>query len=132
MSDPTKENVLRLATLSATYNILLQISLRIVTFVANALILRFISRDVLGVINVRYGTHEMMSTQILTHDLDDDLQTLVVVHNHPILESGAVPSGEHRSGQRPRLGPCCQSYKSFVSLKNSIKMLKMLMISLLI
>lgn len=41
------------AATSATYNILLQLSMRILTFVLNAFILRFISREVLGIINVR-------------------------------------------------------------------------------
>ena len=53
-----KDPVLRSAALSATYNIALQLCLRVVTFVANAFILRFIARDVLGVINVRYN-HEL-------------------------------------------------------------------------
>lgn len=46
-------NRLQTATLSAAYNIALQISLRIVTFVSNAFILRYISKDILGLVNVR-------------------------------------------------------------------------------
>ena len=38
---------------SASYNVLLQISLRIITFLMNAFILRFISRETLGLVNVR-------------------------------------------------------------------------------
>lgn len=46
-------NRLQTVTLSAAYNIILQISLRVVTFISNAFILRYISQDVLGLINVR-------------------------------------------------------------------------------
>ncbi|XP_067143120.1 man(5)GlcNAc(2)-PP-dolichol translocation protein RFT1 [Centruroides vittatus] len=41
------------AATSATYNIILQLSMRILTFILNAFILRYITKDVLGVINVR-------------------------------------------------------------------------------
>ncbi|CAG2110750.1 unnamed protein product, partial [Medioppia subpectinata] len=62
-----QQQTLQLATLSATYNIILQISLRVVTFVANAVILRSISRDVFGVINVRllllYTTIQFLSRE---------------------------------------------------------------------
>lgn len=58
---------LQTATKSAAYNIVLQITLRIVTFVANAFILRFISKDILGVINVRllllYTTIQFISRE---------------------------------------------------------------------
>ncbi|CAG2165089.1 unnamed protein product, partial [Oppiella nova] len=67
MSAKPVDTTLQLATRSATYNILLQISLRIVTFVANAVILRSISRDVFGVINVRllllYTTIQFLSRE---------------------------------------------------------------------
>lgn len=45
--------VLQSAVKSASYNVLLQISLRIITFLMNAFILRFISRETLGLVNVR-------------------------------------------------------------------------------
>jgi oligosaccharide translocation protein RFT1 len=45
--------VLQSAMKSASYNVLLQISLRIITFLMNAFILRFISRETLGLVNVR-------------------------------------------------------------------------------
>ncbi|XP_050413460.1 protein RFT1 homolog [Patella vulgata] len=41
------------AAKAATYNMLLQFSLRIMTFLLNAFVLRFITRDMLGVVNVR-------------------------------------------------------------------------------
>ncbi|CAG2108112.1 unnamed protein product, partial [Medioppia subpectinata] len=66
-SPQPQQQTLQLATLSATYNIILQISLRVVTFVANAVILRSISRDVFGVINVRllllYTTIQFLSRE---------------------------------------------------------------------
>ncbi|XP_028408270.1 protein RFT1 homolog [Dendronephthya gigantea] len=45
--------VLQSAMKSASYNVILQISLRIITFLMNAFILRFISRETLGLVNVR-------------------------------------------------------------------------------
>jgi oligosaccharide translocation protein RFT1 len=45
--------VLQSAMKSASYNVLLQISLRVVTFLMNAFILRFITRETLGLVNVR-------------------------------------------------------------------------------
>lgn len=59
--------VLSLAAKSASYNIILQILMRIVSFLSNAIIVRFISRDVLGVINVRlmllYSTTHCLSRE---------------------------------------------------------------------
>ncbi len=49
----SNEVVLQSAIKSASYNVLLQISLRIITFLMNAFILRFISRETLGLVNVR-------------------------------------------------------------------------------
>lgn len=46
-------NRLQTVTLSAVYNIVLQLSLRVVTFVSNAFYLRFVSNEILGLINVR-------------------------------------------------------------------------------
>ncbi|CAG2122241.1 unnamed protein product, partial [Medioppia subpectinata] len=64
-----KLQTLQLATLSATYNILLQISLIVGTFVANAVILRSVSEDVFAVINVRllllYTTIQFLSREPL-------------------------------------------------------------------
>ncbi|CAN7988839.1 unnamed protein product [Ixodes hexagonus] len=62
-----KENLVRQATKAASYNILLQVSLRVVTFVLNAFILRHVSKDVLGVVNVRllllYTTVQFLSRE---------------------------------------------------------------------
>lgn len=52
-SESLNPNRLQTVTLSAAYNILLQISLRLVTFISSAFILQYISQDVLGLINVR-------------------------------------------------------------------------------
>ena len=49
----SSNDVLESAMKSASYNVLLQISLRIITFLMNAFILRFISRETLGLVNVR-------------------------------------------------------------------------------
>lgn len=49
----TSDVVLQSAMKSASYNVILQISLRIITFLMNAFILRFISRETLGLVNVR-------------------------------------------------------------------------------
>ena len=38
---------------AATYNVILQVTFRLLTFVVNAVILRFISRELLGIVNVR-------------------------------------------------------------------------------
>ncbi|ESO89985.1 hypothetical protein LOTGIDRAFT_234090 [Lottia gigantea] len=48
-----KSDLLAGVAKSATYNIILQFSLRIITFFLNAFALRYISRDLLGVVNVR-------------------------------------------------------------------------------
>lgn len=53
LSGSLSPNRLQTVTLSAVYNIALQISLRLVTFISNAFILRYISQDILGLINVR-------------------------------------------------------------------------------
>ncbi|XP_061418992.1 protein RFT1 homolog [Lethenteron reissneri] len=50
-SDTTK--ALQGASILATYNVLLQVSFRVITFVLNAFILRHLSKEVLGVVNVR-------------------------------------------------------------------------------
>lgn len=61
------KNLVAQVTRAASYNILLQVSLRIVTFVLNAYILRHITRDSLGVINVRllllYTTVQFLSRE---------------------------------------------------------------------
>ncbi|KFM62634.1 Protein RFT1-like protein, partial [Stegodyphus mimosarum] len=46
-------SVVNVAVKSASYNIILQILMRIVSSLSNAVILRFIAKDALGVINVR-------------------------------------------------------------------------------
>ncbi|XP_014779942.1 protein RFT1 homolog [Octopus bimaculoides] len=46
-------NLLSGAAKAASYNIILQLSTRILTFILNAFILHYISRDMLGVVNVR-------------------------------------------------------------------------------
>ena len=53
MASSSNDVVLQSAMKSASYNVLLQISLRIITFLMNAFILRFISRETLGLVNVR-------------------------------------------------------------------------------
>ncbi|KAL5014217.1 hypothetical protein ScPMuIL_008487 [Solemya velum] len=55
------------AAKSATYNMALQLMLRVLTFVLNAFVLRFISKDLLGVVNVRlmllYSTAVFITTE---------------------------------------------------------------------
>lgn len=51
-SSPTNV-VLESAMQSASYNVLLQVSFRILTFAMNGFILRYISRETLGLVNVR-------------------------------------------------------------------------------
>ncbi len=46
-------DVLRGTARAATYNVILQVSFRLLTFVVNALVLRFVSSEVLGLVNVR-------------------------------------------------------------------------------
>ena len=41
------------AARAATYNVILQVTFRLLTFVVNAVVLRFISRELLGIVNVR-------------------------------------------------------------------------------
>ncbi|XP_025107124.1 protein RFT1 homolog [Pomacea canaliculata] len=45
--------ILASATKAATYNMVLQLAMRVMTFMLNAVVLRYISRDLLGVVNVR-------------------------------------------------------------------------------
>uniref|UniRef100_A0A1E1XA61 Protein RFT1 homolog n=1 Tax=Amblyomma aureolatum TaxID=187763 RepID=A0A1E1XA61_9ACAR len=60
-------NLMAKATKSASYNIVLQLTLRVLTFVLNAYILRHITKDLLGVINVRlmllYTTVQFLSRE---------------------------------------------------------------------
>eukprot|EP00123_Amoebidium_parasiticum_P021819 comp7428_c1_seq1/m.3099 comp7428_c1_seq1/g.3099 ORF comp7428_c1_seq1/g.3099 comp7428_c1_seq1/m.3099 type:complete len:574 (-) comp7428_c1_seq1:73-1794(-) len=49
----SNESVMRTAASAATYNILLQVGLRVLTFALNGFLLRCITRDTLGVVNVR-------------------------------------------------------------------------------
>lgn len=62
-----KQGLVGQATKAASYNIILQVSLRIVTFVLNAFILRHVSQDALGVVNVRllllYTTVQFLSRE---------------------------------------------------------------------
>uniref|UniRef100_T1J9Y2 Protein RFT1 homolog n=1 Tax=Strigamia maritima TaxID=126957 RepID=T1J9Y2_STRMM len=63
-------NILTGAAESLSYNVLLQIFFRLQTFILNGFILRFISKDVLGIINVRifllYSTITFLSTEAFT------------------------------------------------------------------
>ncbi len=47
------EEVLRGTARAATYNVILQVSFRLLTFAVNALVLRFVSSELLGLVNVR-------------------------------------------------------------------------------
>lgn len=47
------ENILRGTARSATYSVILQVSFRLITFVVNAVVLRYVSSEVLGLVNVR-------------------------------------------------------------------------------
>eukprot|EP00795_Rhopilema_esculentum_P014780 gene14780-5886_t len=47
------ENILRVAARAATYNVILQVSFRLLTFLVNALVLRYVSSELLGLVNVR-------------------------------------------------------------------------------
>lgn len=47
------DGILASAAASASYNMMLQLMFRLLTFVLNAFILRYVSRDLLGVVNVR-------------------------------------------------------------------------------
>ncbi|XP_033746742.1 protein RFT1 homolog isoform X2 [Pecten maximus] len=55
------------AAKAATYNVFLQLSIRMMTFILNAVVLRYISKDMLGVVNVRltllYSTALFISTE---------------------------------------------------------------------
>lgn len=63
----TGKNLMAKATKAASYNIALQLTLRVLTFVLNAYILRHITKDLLGVINVRlmllYTTVQFLSRE---------------------------------------------------------------------
>lgn len=63
----TGKNLMAKATKAASYNIVLQLTLRVLTFVLNAYILRHITKDLLGVINVRlmllYTTVQFLSRE---------------------------------------------------------------------
>ena len=50
---PSIEQVLRGTARAATYNVVLQVSFRLLTFIVNALVLRYISSELLGLVNVR-------------------------------------------------------------------------------
>lgn len=62
-----EKNLMAKATKAASYNIILQLTLRVLTFVLNAYILRHITKDLLGVINVRlmllYTTVQFLSRE---------------------------------------------------------------------
>lgn len=47
------ENILRGTARSATYSVILQVSFRLITFVVNAVVLRYVSSELLGLVNVR-------------------------------------------------------------------------------
>ena len=47
------ENILRGAARAATYNVILQVSFRLLTFLVNALVLRYVSSELIGLVNVR-------------------------------------------------------------------------------
>ncbi|KAJ8257890.1 hypothetical protein GJAV_G00190830 [Gymnothorax javanicus] len=49
----TAKDVLQNATTLASYNVLLQVMFRVLTFLLNAFTLRFVSKEVIGVVNVR-------------------------------------------------------------------------------
>lgn len=62
-----EKNLVAKATKAASYNIVLQLTLRVLTFVLNAYILRHVTKDMLGVINVRlmllYTTVQFLSRE---------------------------------------------------------------------
>ena len=47
------ENILRGTARSATYSVILQVSFRLITFIVNAIVLRYVSSELLGLVNVR-------------------------------------------------------------------------------
>ncbi|XP_008318189.1 protein RFT1 homolog [Cynoglossus semilaevis] len=49
----SSQEVLRSASILASYNVVLQVSFRILTFLLNAFTLRFVSKELIGVVNVR-------------------------------------------------------------------------------
>ncbi|KAJ8370549.1 hypothetical protein SKAU_G00105770 [Synaphobranchus kaupii] len=49
----TAKDVLKNATTLASYNVLLQVMFRVLTFLLNAFTLRFVSKELIGVVNVR-------------------------------------------------------------------------------
>uniref|UniRef100_A0A671N1A7 Protein RFT1 homolog n=1 Tax=Sinocyclocheilus anshuiensis TaxID=1608454 RepID=A0A671N1A7_9TELE len=48
------EDVLKSASTLASYNVLLQVMFRVLTFLLNAFTLRFVSKELIGVVNVRF------------------------------------------------------------------------------
>ena len=52
---------LDVAAKAASYNVLLQMLLRVSSFLMNAVILRFIEEEVLGVVNVRQADPQTMN-----------------------------------------------------------------------
>ncbi|KAH3887483.1 protein RFT1 homolog isoform X2 [Dreissena polymorpha] len=66
-SSRSNDKLLSSAVKSASYNMVLQLLLRVLTFAINAFVLRFISRDMLGVVNVRltllYSTTLFLATE---------------------------------------------------------------------
>ncbi|XP_013787696.1 protein RFT1 homolog isoform X1 [Limulus polyphemus] len=63
----TKGSLFSVAARSASYNIILQVCMRLLTFLLNAFILRYITKEALGVINVRlmllYTTTQFLSRE---------------------------------------------------------------------
>ncbi|KAE8298633.1 Protein RFT1-like protein [Larimichthys crocea] len=49
----SSQDVLKSATTLASYNVLLQVMFRVLTFLLNAFTLRFVSKELIGVVNVR-------------------------------------------------------------------------------
>uniref|UniRef100_H3CC36 Protein RFT1 homolog n=1 Tax=Tetraodon nigroviridis TaxID=99883 RepID=H3CC36_TETNG len=49
----SSQDVLKKATTLASYNVLLQVMFRVLTFLLNAFTLRFVSKELIGVVNVR-------------------------------------------------------------------------------
>ena len=47
------KNVVQSTARSATYNVIVQLSFRLISFAVNAIILRYVSRELLGLVNVR-------------------------------------------------------------------------------
>ncbi|XP_076804473.1 man(5)GlcNAc(2)-PP-dolichol translocation protein RFT1-like [Clavelina lepadiformis] len=66
-SNKDLKNVLQSSSKLASYNMILQLSFRVLTFLLNAFILRYVTKDILGIVNVRlvllYGTIIFMSRE---------------------------------------------------------------------